>query len=70
MQEIILSARASEALTEGISGASILPLLFDRKLIVILLNNCVEGQIPPLSCTELSGVTLEATLARHLCAIF
>lgn len=70
VQEVILSARASEAQAEGISGASLLPLLFDRKLIVILWNNGVEGQISPLSCTELSGVALEATLAHHLYAIF
>lgn len=67
VQEIILSARAP---TEGISGANILPLLFDWKVIVILWNNCVEGQISPLSCPGLSGVTLEAILAHHLYASF
>lgn len=35
-RDVILSARASEAQTEGINGASLLPLLFDIKQIVIL----------------------------------
>lgn len=44
-RDVILSARASEAQTEGISGASLLPLLFDMKQIVVLWNNSVEGQM-------------------------
>lgn len=43
-RDVILSARASEAQTEGINGASLLPLLFDTKQIVILWNNGMEGQ--------------------------
>lgn len=35
-RDVILSARVSEAQTEGINGASLLPLLFDMKQIVIL----------------------------------
>jgi len=35
-RDVILSARASEAQTEGINGASLLPLLFDMKQIVVL----------------------------------
>lgn len=43
-RDVILSARVSEAQTEGINGASLLPLLFDMKQIVILWNNGMEGQ--------------------------
>lgn len=35
-RDVILSARASEAQTERINGASLLPLLFDTKQTVIL----------------------------------
>lgn len=43
-RDVILSARVSEAQTEGINGASLLPLLFDMKQIVILWNNGMESQ--------------------------
>lgn len=43
-RDVIVSARASEAQTEGINGSSLLPLLFDMKQTVIFQNNYVEGQ--------------------------
>lgn len=47
-RDVILSARASEAQTERINGASLLPLLFDTKQTVILWNSYVKGQT--ISC--------------------
>lgn len=36
-RDVILSARASEAQTGGINGASLLPLLFDTKQMIVIL---------------------------------